>query len=162
MPADESKSLDEQKSTGFVPGDALGNRFRLTLGWMTDEGRKQWKEARDDRKEAADCAKCEKNRDYLLMYSESASAFRRVCVWLMAIFQAPSFGSCGRTSTSWEQTCIARISAAADVSCRRKEALILTTVSYCAPTTYGAKAMSKTPWLMVSIEELVDGENFGS
>ncbi|KAI4206318.1 MAG: hypothetical protein LQ346_001143 [Caloplaca aetnensis] len=69
MPADESKSLDEQKSTGFVPGDALGNRFRLTLGWMTDEGRKQWKEARDDRKEAADCAKCEKNRDYLLMYS---------------------------------------------------------------------------------------------
>lgn len=75
MPDDESQSLDEQQSTGYVPGDAWGNRFRYTFGLMTDEGLLQRKQARDDRNEAADCARCEQSRDYLLMYSESASAF---------------------------------------------------------------------------------------
>ena len=68
-----SPSPDSQEDSGFVPGDDFTaqwiNYFRLVFGRMTDDGERQWKKARDLRKEATDCAKCEKHRDYLLNYS---------------------------------------------------------------------------------------------
>lgn len=36
---------------------------------MTDEGKEQYRKARDLRWEKVDCEKCEKGRDYLLQYS---------------------------------------------------------------------------------------------
>lgn len=74
MPEDkESPTLGEQGDTGFTPGNGWltrwGNHIRLAFGQITGEGMLQMKEARDDRNEEADCARCEKQRDYLLMYS---------------------------------------------------------------------------------------------
>ncbi|KAI4282592.1 MAG: hypothetical protein L6R35_005362 [Caloplaca aegaea] len=74
MPDDKtSPAPEEQKFTGFVPGNdsktRWGNYFRYLSGQMTQEGKRQMKIARDDREEEADCARCEKQRDYLLMYS---------------------------------------------------------------------------------------------
>ncbi|KAL8704616.1 MAG: hypothetical protein Q9201_002202 [Fulgogasparrea decipioides] len=70
MPDDQASPAPESnKDTGFELGDKWGNIYRLALGRVTDEGRRQWRNARDDRNEEADCAKCEKHRDYLLQYS---------------------------------------------------------------------------------------------
>ncbi|KAL8973661.1 MAG: hypothetical protein Q9197_002088 [Variospora fuerteventurae] len=74
MPDDKtSPAPEEQKFTGYVPGNdsktRWGNYFRYLSGQMTQEGKRQMKIARDDREEEADCARCEKQRDYLLMYS---------------------------------------------------------------------------------------------
>lgn len=77
MPDDQGSSTSntpsDQDDIGYVPGgDFLtryGNYFRLASGQMTEEGAKQWKIDRDERNKEADCAKCEKHRDYLLMYS---------------------------------------------------------------------------------------------
>ncbi|KAL8919280.1 MAG: hypothetical protein Q9172_005064 [Xanthocarpia lactea] len=68
-----SPSPENQDDSGFVPGDDFlarwTNRFRLALGRMSDDSARQWKNARDIRSEATDCARCEKHRDYLLRYS---------------------------------------------------------------------------------------------
>ncbi|KAI4137895.1 MAG: hypothetical protein L6R39_007060 [Caloplaca ligustica] len=74
MPDDKtSPTPQEQHNTGFVSGNdwttRWGNNFRLASGQMTEEGMRQMKEARDDRNAEADCARCEKQRDYLLSYS---------------------------------------------------------------------------------------------
>ena len=74
MSGDEkSPSPEIQGDSSFVPGDDFTakwtNYFRLAFGRMTDDGYRQWKKARDLRSEASDCAKCEKDRDYLLSYS---------------------------------------------------------------------------------------------
>lgn len=74
MPDDQGLDTpNEQGSTGYVSGDDLstryGNYFRLAFGRMTEEGAQQWKLDRDERNKEADCARCEKHRDYLLMYS---------------------------------------------------------------------------------------------
>lgn len=75
MPDDEpSPKSEKQDDTGFIPGDDLWaqwtNWFRRASGRMSDETTLQYRKARDKRKEAADCAECEKNRDYLLTYSK--------------------------------------------------------------------------------------------
>lgn len=74
MPDDRASSApDEQQSTGYIPGGDIstryGNYLRLAFGRMTEEGARQWKVDRDERNQEADCARCEKHRDYLLMYS---------------------------------------------------------------------------------------------
>ncbi|KAL9603485.1 MAG: hypothetical protein Q9219_001172 [cf. Caloplaca sp. 3 TL-2023] len=74
MPDGETSSTPaEQANTGYIPGHDLstrwGNSFRLLFGQMTDEGALQWKQDRDEQNEEADCARCVKHRDYLLMYS---------------------------------------------------------------------------------------------
>ncbi|KAL8732029.1 MAG: hypothetical protein Q9166_002981 [cf. Caloplaca sp. 2 TL-2023] len=74
MPDDKaSPTPEKQEDTGFVPGDdfsaKLTNYFRLALGRMSDDGARQWRKARDERNEEADCARCKKHRDYLLRYS---------------------------------------------------------------------------------------------
>lgn len=73
--SDNSKlpAPEEQQNTGYTPGNDIttrwANNFRLISGQMTQEGKRQMKIARDDRKEEADCARCEKQREYLLSYS---------------------------------------------------------------------------------------------
>ncbi|KAL9015285.1 MAG: hypothetical protein Q9173_000083 [Seirophora scorigena] len=73
--SDNSKlpAPEEQQNTGYIPGNDFqtrwGNNFRHLSGQMTQEGKRQMKIARDDREEEADCARCEKQRDYLLTYS---------------------------------------------------------------------------------------------
>lgn len=68
-----SHTPEEQRSTDFVPADdwttQWANYFRSVLGRTTEEELRQLKKARDDRNEEANCARCEKQRDYLLMYS---------------------------------------------------------------------------------------------
>ncbi|KAI4207019.1 MAG: hypothetical protein LQ348_000706 [Seirophora lacunosa] len=62
--SDNSKlpAPEEQQNTGFTPGEDIttrwANNFRLFSGQMTQEGKRQMKIARDDRKEEADCARC--------------------------------------------------------------------------------------------------------
>lgn len=62
------------KDTGFIPGDDIWtqwrNIFAILTGKMTEEGKEQFRIARDIRNEAADCKRCEEQRDYLLKYSE--------------------------------------------------------------------------------------------
>ena len=77
MSSDESKPAPETQDTGFRPGDddwtRWRNTFNLLLGRMSEEGMLQYKKARDDRYEEADCRKCEKYRDYLISHSKSDS-----------------------------------------------------------------------------------------
>lgn len=62
-------------NTGFIPGDETWTQFRniysILTGKMSKEGIEQFRVARDDRNEAADCKRCEDQRDYLLQYSET-------------------------------------------------------------------------------------------
>ncbi|GAD98294.1 hypothetical protein NFIA_083300 [Paecilomyces variotii No. 5] len=67
-------SSDKTKNdTGYIPGDDAWtqwrNIFSILTGKMTDEGKEQFRVARDIRNEAADCKRCEEQRDYLLQYS---------------------------------------------------------------------------------------------
>lgn len=61
--------------TGYTPGDdawtQCRNIFAILTGKMTDEGKEQFRVARDVRNEATDCKRCEDQRDYLLQYSKS-------------------------------------------------------------------------------------------
>ncbi|KAL1958094.1 hypothetical protein VTO42DRAFT_5134 [Malbranchea cinnamomea] len=61
------------KDTGYTPGDDFvtqcRNLFSYLSGKMTEEGKEQWRIARDIQNEAEDCKRCEKQRDYLLQYS---------------------------------------------------------------------------------------------
>lgn len=65
------------KDTGYLPGDDAWtqwrNIFSILSGKMTDEGKEQYRLARDIRNEAVDCKRCEDQRDYLLQYSEESS-----------------------------------------------------------------------------------------
>lgn len=58
---------------GFTPGDDTWtqwrNIFSILTGKMTDEGKEQFRVARDIRNEAADCSRCEDQRNFLLQYS---------------------------------------------------------------------------------------------
>lgn len=60
--------------TGYIPGDDTWTQFRnmysILTGKMSAEGIEQFRVARDIRNEAADCKRCEDQRDYLLQYSE--------------------------------------------------------------------------------------------
>lgn len=63
----------QNPGTGYTPGDDAWtqwrNIFAILTGKMTDEGKEQFRVARDIRNEAADCKSCEGHRDYLLQYS---------------------------------------------------------------------------------------------
>ena len=88
--ADEGESQKASvQDTGFIPGDDLWTRWQNTVsvltGRLTPEGKAQYKQARDDRYEKSDCAKCEKQTEYLLQYSMrlrhmscSVSSLRRI------------------------------------------------------------------------------------
>lgn len=52
------------------------NTFRYLTGRLTAEGERQYKKGRDDRYAAADCRRCEEQRDYLLQYSTTAPFLR--------------------------------------------------------------------------------------
>nr|Q4X261.2 RecName: Full=Mitochondrial inner membrane protease atp23 [Aspergillus fumigatus Af293] len=62
-----------KSDSGYIPGDDTWtqwrNIFAILTGQMTDEGKEQFRIARDIRNEAADCKRCEDQRDYLLQYS---------------------------------------------------------------------------------------------
>lgn len=62
------------KDTGYIPGDDLYTQFRnifaIVTGKMSDEGKEQFRTAKAIRNEAADCKRCEDQRDFLLRYSQ--------------------------------------------------------------------------------------------
>jgi inner membrane protease ATP23 len=62
------------KDTGYVPGDDIYTQFRnifsVVTGKMSDEGKEQFRMAKAIRNEAADCKRCEDQRDFLLQYSQ--------------------------------------------------------------------------------------------
>ena len=69
-PAAEAYLQNDPARTGFDP--KLGkwaNYFGILTGRVTPEGRHHYREWRYRENEARDCARCEKNRDYLLRYS---------------------------------------------------------------------------------------------
>lgn len=65
---------EHSAETGFTPGDDTWtqwrNIFAILTGKMTDEGKEQFRVARDIRNEAADCQRCEEQRGFLLQYSK--------------------------------------------------------------------------------------------
>lgn len=65
---------NDKPDTGFKPGDDTWTQFRniysILTGKMSAEGVEQFRVARDIRNEAADCKRCEDQREYLLQYSE--------------------------------------------------------------------------------------------
>lgn len=77
MSASESPNTGSKpgnQDTGYIPGDDTWtqwrNIFSILAGRMTDEGKEQFRVARDIRNEAADCKRCEDQRDYLLQFSK--------------------------------------------------------------------------------------------
>lgn len=74
---DTSSKNETSKNSGFIPGDDTWtqwrNIFAILTDRMTDEGKEQFRIARDTRNEAGDCKRCEDQRDYLLQFSESHS-----------------------------------------------------------------------------------------
>lgn len=76
LPEPESRS-SSSNDTGYIPGDDLWtqwrNIFAILTGKMSEEGKEQFRIARDIRNEAADCKRCEEQRDYLLKYSKFLS-----------------------------------------------------------------------------------------
>ncbi|QKX58999.1 uncharacterized protein TRUGW13939_06128 [Talaromyces rugulosus] len=69
----QSQAPVAPKDTGYTPGDGfftqVKNILNIVSGRMTTEGKEQFRIARDDRNEEADCKRCEEQRDYLLRYS---------------------------------------------------------------------------------------------
>ncbi|KAL1976452.1 hypothetical protein VTN31DRAFT_2734 [Thermomyces dupontii] len=69
----ERSKPSSSPDTGYLPGDDAWthyrNVFRILTGRMTEEGKEQFRIARDIRMEEKDCKRCEKQRDYLLQYS---------------------------------------------------------------------------------------------
>ena len=65
------------EETGFEFSDdpKIQNRntWRFVTGGLTAEGILQYVRDRDDRNEKEDCARCEKQRDYVLQYSMPAT-----------------------------------------------------------------------------------------
>ncbi|KAL8795890.1 MAG: hypothetical protein Q9182_007474 [Xanthomendoza sp. 2 TL-2023] len=77
-----SPAPKKQENNDLVPDDGFVakwiNYFHLALNPpMTFEEALQRKQARDKREEAADCAKCEKHRDFLLAYSPTVRFIRQ-------------------------------------------------------------------------------------
>ena len=73
---EESKSsvnYGYQGTATFLPSDTYTNRFKnlfnMLTGQMSEPGAKQYWSDADQRYAAIDCARCEKQRDYLLQYS---------------------------------------------------------------------------------------------
>jgi inner membrane protease ATP23 len=75
MADDERSAASSPKDTGYRPGEdsysKWRNVFSILTGQMTQEGKEQYRLARDLRNEEADCKRCEKQRDYLFNYSSS-------------------------------------------------------------------------------------------
>lgn len=73
MPDPQPPQTESSGDTGFVPGDdgwtLCRNLYSIFTGRMTDKGKEQFRVAQDIRHEAADCKRCEDQRDYLLQYS---------------------------------------------------------------------------------------------
>ncbi|MCJ1480709.1 Mitochondrial inner membrane protease atp23 [Schaereria dolodes] len=73
MANQEPSSTDDEKTTGHVAGDdgytRWRNLFSLLTGKMDEVGKEQYRVARDERMEEADCKRCESQRDFLLQYS---------------------------------------------------------------------------------------------
>ncbi|GAM35547.1 Ku70-binding protein [Talaromyces pinophilus] len=71
--SDSNSSATPAKDTGYTPGDDFStqwrNIFSILTGRMTPEGQEQFRLAKDIRNEAADCKRCEDQRDYLLQFS---------------------------------------------------------------------------------------------
>ncbi|PYH41877.1 mitochondrial inner membrane protease ATP23 [Aspergillus saccharolyticus JOP 1030-1] len=72
--ATETKpKMQTSSNHGFIPGDDTWtqwrNIFAILTGKMTDEGKEQFRIARDVRNETVDCKRCEDQRDYLLEFS---------------------------------------------------------------------------------------------
>lgn len=63
------------KDTGYIEGDDFAtqwrNIFSILTGRMTPEGQEKFRLAKDIRNEAADCKRCEEQRDYLLQFSKT-------------------------------------------------------------------------------------------
>ena len=76
-PSGVNPTPESSKDTGYLPSDDAWtqwrNIFSILSGKMTPEGKEQYRVARDIRNEAADCKRCEDQRDYLLQYSEQSS-----------------------------------------------------------------------------------------
>ncbi|EAL93054.1 mitochondrial inner membrane protease ATP23 [Aspergillus fumigatus Af293] len=72
-----------KSDSGYIPGDDTWtqwrNIFAILTGQMTDEGKEQFRIARDIRNEAADCKRCEDQRDYLLQYRGDLSSHNIYC-----------------------------------------------------------------------------------
>lgn len=85
-PGTAAPSPERSSETGFVPGDDTWtqwrNVFSILTGKMTDEGKEQFRVARDIRNEAADCRRCEDQRNFLLQYS-------RWTIWFFYLFSLP-------------------------------------------------------------------------
>ena len=62
-----------KQENGFIPGDDTWTQFRniysILTGKMSPDGIEQFRVARDIRNEAADCKRCDEQRDFLLQYS---------------------------------------------------------------------------------------------
>ena len=69
----DAESTTSSKDTGYVKGDDTFTRWRnifaIVSGQMTDQGKEQFRLARDIQFEQQDCRRCESYRDYLLKYS---------------------------------------------------------------------------------------------
>ncbi len=85
------------KDTGYTPGDDTftkwRNIFAVLSGSMTDEGKEQFRIDRDERNEASDCKRCEKQRDYLLQYSASLCPSHKDFLLMKTHLQAQSSAS---------------------------------------------------------------------
>ncbi|KAI9702506.1 MAG: Mitochondrial inner membrane protease atp23 [Candelina mexicana] len=79
--ADNKEVSDSNPNeTGYYPGGDSWSRWRnifgILSGHMTDEGKQQYKLAKDIQNEAADVKRCEKYRDYLFKYSPTIRFMR--------------------------------------------------------------------------------------
>ena len=76
--AKDTESTKDFKDTGYVKGDDTFTRWRnifaLVSGQMTDQGKEEFRLARDIQFEQQDCQRCESYRDYLLKYSTYMSS----------------------------------------------------------------------------------------
>ena len=83
-----SPSSDPQ-DTGYTftddPWIRWRNTYRYVTGRLTPEGERQYRQGRDDRYEAIDCARCEKQRDYLLQYSQYCLPAMNIRLRLMGV-----------------------------------------------------------------------------
>ena len=82
MAINDTEAAGQSKYTGYVEGGDAYTRWRnwfsILTGKMSEQGLKQYAEARDIRMEEADCKRCEKQRDYLLQYSKFTSNSRHL------------------------------------------------------------------------------------
>lgn len=74
MDTSSNEPTSGSESTGYTRGDDAFSKWRnffsVLTGNMSPAGQAQYRLDRDIRMEAADCMRCEKQRDFLLQYSE--------------------------------------------------------------------------------------------